>query len=75
VVTRTVYKLAGTETKPMAEAVTVKLGITDGSATEVIEGLAEGDVLISSLVVPGAAMGSSQPARNPFSSGSSPFRR
>jgi len=75
VVTRTVYKLAGTETKPMAEAVTIKLGITDGSATEVIEGLAEGDVLISSLVVPGTAMGSSQPPRNPFSSGSSPFRR
>jgi len=75
VVTRTVYKLAGTEAKPMAEAVTVKLGITDGSATEVVEGLAEGDALISSLVVPGAASSSSQPARNPFSSGGSPFRR
>jgi HlyD family secretion protein len=67
VTTRTVYKLAGDASKPKAEAVTVKLGITDGTATEVIEGLKEGDVLITSFIIPGAALGSSQPARNPFS--------
>lgn len=72
VTTRTVHKLAGTPTKPLAEPVTAKLGITDGSFTEVIEGLAEGDVLISSFAAPetGAA---NQPARNPFSGGRRPF--
>jgi hypothetical protein len=50
----------------------VKLGITDGSFTEVLEGLAEGDVLISSFAAPesGAA---NQPARNPFSGARRPF--
>ena len=72
VTTRTVYKLAGTPTQPLAEPVTVKLGITDGSFTEVHEGLAEGDVLISSFAAPesGAA---NQPARNPFSGARRPF--
>jgi HlyD family secretion protein len=72
VTTRTVYKLAGTPTQPLAEPVTVKLGITDGSFTEVLEGLAEGDVLISSFAAPesGAA---NQPARNPFSGARRPF--
>jgi HlyD family secretion protein len=72
VTTRTVYKLAGTATQPLAEPVTVKLGITDGTFTEVMEGLAEGDVLISSFAAPesGAA---NQPARNPFSGNRRPF--
>ncbi|MFO1450757.1 MAG: efflux RND transporter periplasmic adaptor subunit [Opitutaceae bacterium] len=67
VTTRTVYKLAGDAAKPRAQAVTVKLGITDGTSTEVIEGLAEGDVLVTSFIIPGSTTGSSQPARNPFS--------
>ena len=72
VTTRTVHKLAGTATQPLAEPVTVKLGITDGTFTEVMEGLAEGDVLISSFAAPesGAA---NQPARNPFSGNRRPF--
>lgn len=72
VTTRTVYKLAGTPTQPLAQPVTVKLGISDGSFTEVIEGLAEGDVLISSFAAP-EANAASQPARNPFSGGRRPF--
>ena len=72
VTTRTVHKLAGTPTQPLAEPVTVKLGITDGSFTEVLEGLAEGDVLISSFAAPEAGA-SNQPARNPFSGARRPF--
>ncbi|MBM3872878.1 MAG: efflux RND transporter periplasmic adaptor subunit [Verrucomicrobia bacterium] len=72
VTTRTVYKLAGTPAKPLAEPVSVKLGITDGSFTEVIEGLAEGDVLISSFAAP-EGNAANQPARNPFSGGRRPF--
>ncbi len=72
VTTRTVYKLAGTPTQPLAQPVTVKLGITDGSFTEVIEGLAEGDVLISSFAAP-ETNPANQPARNPFSGVRRPF--
>lgn len=65
VATRTVYKLAGSATEPKVVPVTVKTGITDGSATEIIEGLAEGDAVITSAYQPGAAAaGSSTP--NPF---------
>jgi HlyD family secretion protein len=72
VTTRTVYKLAGTATQPLAEPVTVKLGITDGTFTEVMEGLAEGDVLISSFAAPESGA-TNQPARNPFSGNRRPF--
>lgn len=72
VTTRTVYKLAGTPTQPLAQPVTVKLGITDGSFTEVIEGLAESDVLISSFAAP-ETNPANQPARNPFSGSRRPF--
>ncbi len=64
ITTRTVYKLGGTTAQPLPEPVTVKLGITDGTHTEIIEGLAEGDVLISSVFLPGAT--TSTPASSPF---------
>lgn len=64
ITTRTVYKLGGTTAQPLPEPVTVKLGITDGTHTEIIEGLAEGDVLISSVFLPGAT--TSTPSSNPF---------
>jgi len=67
ITTRTVYKLAGTAENPVLEAIPVKLGITDGSSTEVIEGLAEGDVLVSSVVLPAGA--STAPTVNPFGGG------
>jgi HlyD family secretion protein len=66
ITTRTVYKLGGTPDKPRPEPVTVRLGITDGSQTEVIEGLQEGEVLISSVFIPGATTTTSAPASNPF---------
>ena len=46
ITTRKVYKFRGTPEKPQIEVVTVKLGITDGSNTELIEGLAEGESLL-----------------------------
>jgi HlyD family secretion protein len=63
---RTVYKLGGTAGQPRPEPVTVKLGITDGTHTEVLEGLAEGDVLIVSAFIPGAATTNNTPASSPF---------
>lgn len=66
ITTRTVYKLAGPPAQPRPVPVTVKLGITDGTHTEIIEGLAEGDVLISSVFLPGVTNAGSAPANNPF---------
>ncbi len=64
-VTRTVYKLVGSDPKTQhPEPVTVKLGISDGITTEVIEGLAEGDNIITSFVQPNAAPAAA--AANPF---------
>ena len=67
VATRTVYKLLASDAlKPQIEAVTVKVGITDSMSTEVIEGLSEGDTLITTLVVAGGSPASSGAASNPF---------
>lgn len=57
VVTRTVYRLLQDGPEPRIEPVTVKLGITDGSTTELIEGLAEKDIVVTSFIAPGAAAG------------------
>jgi HlyD family secretion protein len=59
---RTVYVLASPSSKP--SAVTIKTGISDGITTEVLEGLKEGD-----RVVTGMTEGTSAdaPATNPFS--------
>ncbi len=65
ITTRTVYKLGGTSAQPQPEPVTVKLGITDGTHTEIIEGLADGDVLISSVFLPGVT-NNSTPSSSPF---------
>ncbi len=65
-VTRTLYVLVGSDPKTAhVEPVTVKLGISDGSATEVIEGLKEGDAVITAAVLPGAKS-SSGAINNPF---------
>jgi HlyD family secretion protein len=65
---RAVWVLRGD--KP--EAVTVKLGLTDGSFTELKEGeLAEGDVLVTELVTDGRAPGAGQPGQ----AGANPFKR
>ncbi len=68
-VTRTLYLLAGSDPKTAHPVpVTVKLGITDGMATEVLDGLKEGDKVITSVVLPTAKPGSA-PAANPFGGG------
>ena len=73
-VTRTVYKLAGDNPKNYRPVpVTVKLGISDGTTTEVIEGLNEGDVLITSVSLSSGAVAAAPQgggANNPFTGGS-----
>jgi HlyD family secretion protein len=61
---RTVYVLASGASKPTA--VTIKTGISDGVTTEVLEGLKEGDRVVTGMTESGAA---STPASNPFSGG------
>jgi HlyD family secretion protein len=68
VTTRTVFVLRDPAGPP--EAVTVKAGITDGSGTEIIEGLTEGDLVVTSVTTSGGGNGA-RPAQggapsNPF---------
>lgn len=67
VTARKVYKLVGLAPDQSLEEVTIKAGITDGTATEVIEGLREGDVVVTGIYSPTAAP--SRPAANPFGGG------
>ena len=69
VVTRTVYKLAGTPDLPMVVPVSVKLGISDGVSTEVLDGLTEGDTLITYVTLAGAKPAATGPAASPFGGG------
>jgi HlyD family secretion protein len=61
---RTVYVLASGSSKPTA--VTIKTGISDGVTTEVLEGLKEGDRVVTGMTESGAAP---TPASNPFGGG------
>ena len=61
---RSVYILAAGAAKPAS--VTIKTGISDGVATEVLEGLKEGDRVVTGMTESGAA---STPATNPFGGG------
>jgi len=69
ITTRTVYLQRTPGGIP--EAVSVKAGITDGSATEIVEGLKEGDVVVTGITVAGAgaAPQNRPPANNPFGGG------
>jgi HlyD family secretion protein len=58
---RTIYILPEGETKP--KPVQVKLGISDGIHTEVLEGLKENDPVVTGVAIMDA---SSEPAANPF---------
>jgi HlyD family secretion protein len=69
--TRTVYRLPGGNKLAQPEAVSVKVGISDGLGSEIASGLNEGDVVITSVTVPGAKPGA--PASNPFSGGQRRF--
>jgi HlyD family secretion protein len=53
--------------KPVLKPVTVKTGISDGTNTEVLEGLNEGDVVVTGLNLPAAATTARPPT------GGSPF--
>jgi HlyD family secretion protein len=59
---RTVYVLASGSSKPTA--VTIKTGISDGVTTEVLEGLKEGDRVVTGMTDSASA---DAPATNPFS--------
>jgi HlyD family secretion protein len=67
-VTRVIYRLVGEGTAARPEAVEVKLGISDGTQTEVISGLNEGDRVITSVSV-GGVPATAAPSGNPFGGG------
>jgi HlyD family secretion protein len=65
--TGTVYLLVGTngDEKASLKPVTVKAGITDGTNTEILDGLKEGDVIVTGTSTAATAAGA-EPPRNPF---------
>lgn len=69
ITTRTVYRLPKGNKNAPPEAVSIKVGITDGSNSEVVSGLAEGDVIITGVAVASSAAPGGQPATNPFGGG------
>jgi len=65
-VTRTLYVLTGMDTsgpvpKPMLDPKVCKLGISDGTNTEVLDGLAEGDVVVTGIMTADSASSSGAP--------------
>ncbi len=78
VTTRTLYKLVGSNpATARLEPVSVKLGITDGIYTAVLDGLKDGDVIVVGVTTSGG--GASQSTANPFTGRGGPgpgaFRR
>jgi HlyD family secretion protein len=76
VVSRTLYKLTNTDqAEPKIEPVMARLGISDGFYTEVLEGLNEGDTVVTNVTLPGAQPAMSGPSgssmQNPFQGGGS----
>jgi HlyD family secretion protein len=67
ITTRTLYRLPGGNKSAPPEAVQVRVGITDGLASEIIDGVAEGDVIVTSVNVPGARPAGAP--SNPFGGG------
>jgi HlyD family secretion protein len=75
VVQRTLYKFVdpkAADKDKRLQAISVKLGVSDGFTTEVLEGLTEGDDVITAVIMPGAtaapgAPGAQGGAANPFS--------
>lgn len=67
---RTVYLLATTEGKrPELKPVKIQTGITDGVSTEVVEGLKEGDQVVTGLLTMQGNSSGTQGPRNPFGGG------
>ena len=69
--TRTVYLLIGEGDKARIKPITIKTGINDGTATEILKGLDEGDKAITATLSPNTANPS---ASNPFGGGMMPRR-
>ncbi|HTQ30609.1 MAG TPA: efflux RND transporter periplasmic adaptor subunit [Opitutaceae bacterium] len=65
---RDVFRLPGGNASAKPEKVRVKVGITDGSNTEILAGLNEGDVIITGLSQPLAAQPAG-PTGGPFGGG------
>ena len=66
--TRTVYRLVTAGETQRLEAVSVRLGISDGGFTEVISGLNENDQIVTSVLATSSGAASTTPA-NPFGGG------
>jgi HlyD family secretion protein len=75
ITTRTIYRLPGGNKLATPQPVSVKVGITDGIASEIIDGsgVTEGDLIITGIAPVGAAGTSSAPAANPFGGGQRRF--
>ena len=71
---RTVYKLVTDAAgKKSPEPVSIHLGISDGTVTQILDGLVEGDTLVTYVTMPGAATAIAGPpggqSGNPFQQG------
>ena len=68
---RTVYvlKKEGKSSKPELKPVTIRTGITDGIQVEVLEGLTEGEQVVTGMIVQDASQAGGTPASNPFGGG------
>ena len=74
-ITRTLYRLVDPAAKEKKiEAVSARLGISDGFFTEVLSGVNEGDTLVTSITMPGSTPILQAPggAQNPFQGGRGP---
>jgi HlyD family secretion protein len=72
--TQTIYVLEkkpapGDDEPPVLKPMTVKLGISDGSYTEVVDGLNDGDVVVTGTVTQVAAAAAPGPGGSPFGGG------
>lgn len=73
IVSRPIYKLADpAAVEKSIEPVMARLGVSDGIHTEVLDGLKEGDIVITAVIMPGAAGATGAPGgmQNPFQSSS-----
>jgi hypothetical protein len=70
--TRTVYRLPRGDKSASPEAIAIKVGITDGTFSEVGSGLAVGDIIITGLSA-SSPRGPTSPVSNPFSGGGRRF--
>lgn len=69
VTNRTVYRLVSPLPNLKVEAVNARLGITNGIVTEVIDGLNEGDVIVTNIITANPTSSSTSTTANPFAGG------